>query len=144
MSDSNHIAAEIGPSFASECEAAGLAGLPFSIDATGVLLAPSLTADQVERIEAAIAAHDPSKPAPAPAPTSCTRLGLMRAFSELGLWPQVKAFIAGDETRQEQWDLATTLKLSDPIMVAAIQAFALSGIMIDPVKLATRANELVA
>jgi hypothetical protein len=82
---------------------------------------------------------------PPPPPTaSCTRLGLMRAFSEMKLWTQVKTFIAADPDRQEQWDLATTLKLSDPIMVAAIQAFALSGITIDPVKLVTRANELVA
>jgi hypothetical protein len=80
---------------------------------------------------------------PAP-PTSCTKLGLKRAFSEMGLWDKVKAFIASDTDRQEEWDLATELKLSDPIMVAAIQAFALSGISIDPVQLATRANELVS
>lgn len=135
----------IGPTFAAEVAAAGLAGKPFAVDLdTGGISDGGLSEADLASLEAVIAAHDPTKVPPPPPPTSCTRLGLMRAFTEMNLWVKVKAFIAADETRQEQWDLATTLKLSDPIMVAAIQAFALSGITIDPVQLATRANELVA
>lgn len=81
---------------------------------------------------------------PAPPPTSCTKLGLKRAFAEKGLWPTVRSYIAADEDRQEDWDLATQIYLTDPLVTDAVAALAAAGIAVDPVDLATRANALVA
>ena len=54
----------IGPSFLSEIEAAGLAGLPFAWAAEGVTYGDDLTPEQRAAIEAVVAAHDPDSPAP--------------------------------------------------------------------------------
>lgn len=55
----------------------------------------------------------------------------------------MKSLIEFDPDRQEG-DLATELKLSDSVTVLAIHAFVVSGIPIDPLQLATRADALVA
>lgn len=60
---------DLGPSFFSELQAAGLAGLPFSWNASGVILyGPDITAEERAAIDAVILAHDPSAPAPEPEP----------------------------------------------------------------------------
>lgn len=141
---STFIPHEIGPSFPSEVAAAGLNGLPFSWAPNGVTADSSLAADKLAALQAVVAAHDPKKGAPTAPPIACTKLGLKRAFTEMGVWPKVRDFIAADADRQEDWDLATELKLTDPVMTDAIAAFAAEGIEIDALKLATRANQLVA
>ncbi len=60
---------DLGPSFFSELQAAGLAGLPFSWNASGVILyGPEITAEERAAIDAVVLAHDPSAPAPEPEP----------------------------------------------------------------------------
>lgn len=57
-------------------------------------------------------------------PTSATKLGIKRAFDEIGMWAQVKAAIAADPDAQEEWDLAIEIKESDPLtqkLIAALQ-----------------------
>jgi hypothetical protein len=80
-------------------------------------------------------------------PTTCTRLGLKRALEERGLWPTVRAMIASDPNMQEEWDLATVLQTSDPIVQKAIAGLGQLGVALTPADLAAlmiRANELVA
>ncbi|MET3485992.1 hypothetical protein [Methylobacterium sp. 1973] len=84
---------------------------------------------------------------PPPPPSSCSKLGLKRAFTEKGLWPTVKAMIASDEDMQEDWDLAVELRITDPIVKKAVAGLALLGTALTPddvQALVTRANELVA
>jgi predicted site-specific integrase-resolvase len=89
---------------------------------------------------------DPVLPPPPP-PSSCSKLGLKRAFTEKGLWPTVRAMIASDADMQEDWDLATELRITDPIVRKAAGGLTLAGIPLsdaDVQALVTRANKLVA
>jgi hypothetical protein len=70
----------IGPSFASELEAAGLFGLPFSWGPDGVFGRENLTAAQRKKLDAVIAAHDPKRPAPQP--RVVTALAFMERLSQ--------------------------------------------------------------
>lgn len=84
---------------------------------------------------------------PAPPPSSCSKLGLKRAFEEKGLWPTVRAMIASGADMQEDWDLAVELRITDPIVRKAIAGLAQLGLPqsdADVQALVTRANELVA
>ncbi|OKO67207.1 hypothetical protein [Bradyrhizobium sp. NAS96.2] len=78
---------------------------------------------------------------PAPVPSSCTKLGLKRAYDELGNWAIVKAAIAADQSVQEEWDLATELRRADPLVQRMIAALGLSDAQVD--QLLIRANALV-
>ncbi|MGY4568591.1 hypothetical protein QA639_11865 [Bradyrhizobium pachyrhizi] len=78
---------------------------------------------------------------PAPVPSSCTKLGLKRAFDELGTWASVKAAIAADADVQEEWDLATEIRRSDPLVQHMIAVVGLSDEQVDA--LLVRANALV-
>ncbi|UGA47088.1 hypothetical protein HU230_0014020 [Bradyrhizobium quebecense] len=78
---------------------------------------------------------------PAPVPASCTKLGLKRAFDELGTWAAVKAAIAADANVQEEWDLATELRRADPLVQNMIAVLGLSEAQVD--QLLIRANALV-
>lgn len=49
-------------------------------------------------------------------PSSASKLGLKRAFTEMGKWDAVKAAIASDDDIQEDWDLAVTISRNDPIV----------------------------
>ena len=80
-------------------------------------------------------------------PTSCSKLGLKRAFDEKGLWSSVRTMIASQPDMQEDWDLAVELRISDPIVQKAVAGLAFLGIALTPddvQALVTRANELVA
>lgn len=77
-----------------------------------------------------------------PVPASASRLGLMRALKEQGLWTQVKDLIAADPETQEEWDVAIEIKRTDPLAQNIIAALSLSGIFVDA--LLVRAAELVA
>jgi hypothetical protein len=78
---------------------------------------------------------------PAPVPTSCTKLGLKRAFDELGQWANVKAAIASNANAQEEWDLATEIKRVDPLVQGVIAALGLTEAQVD--NLLIRATALV-
>ncbi|UFX42050.1 hypothetical protein HAP47_0022575 [Bradyrhizobium sp. 41S5] len=78
---------------------------------------------------------------PAPVPASCTKLGLKRAFDELGTWAAVKAAIAADANVQEEWDLATEIRRADPLVQHMITTISLTDQQVD--NLLRRANALV-
>ncbi|WP_338821449.1 hypothetical protein [Bradyrhizobium septentrionale] len=78
---------------------------------------------------------------PPPPPDSCTKLGLKRAFDELGNWATVKAEIAADAAVQEEWDLATEIRRADPLVQHMIAVVDLSDEQVD--QLLIRANALV-
>ncbi|MBE7196589.1 MAG: hypothetical protein INR70_02130 [Parafilimonas terrae] len=63
-----------------------------------------------------------------PPPSSCTRLGLMRAFKARGLWETVKEMIAANADLQEEWDLAVEIRKSDPLILTALGALTQVGI----------------
>ncbi len=52
----------IGPSFASDVAAAGVAGVPFSWSPDGTITFTGATPAQVAAVQAVYAAHDPAKP----------------------------------------------------------------------------------
>ena len=118
--------------------------------------AVALTDDQVASLRAnprqlLIDGHlrpDPDAPIlTAPPPTSCSKLGLKRAFDEKKLWTTVRAMIASDAGMQEDWDLAVELRITDPIVRKAVAGLAQLGIPLsdaDVQALVTRANALVA
>ncbi|MHC1943442.1 hypothetical protein IF803_03550 [Bradyrhizobium sp. UFLA06-06] len=78
---------------------------------------------------------------PAAVPSACTKLGLKRAFDELGTWAAVKAAIAADANVQEEWDLATEIRRADPLVQHMIAVVGLSDGQVD--QLLIRANALV-
>lgn len=53
-------------------------------------------------------------------PGSATKLGLKRALADQGGWDSVKAALAADPDLQEDWDLATEIRRSDPLTQAMI------------------------
>jgi hypothetical protein len=82
-----------------------------------------------------------------PMATSCSRLGLKRAFEERGLWETVRAMIASDKDMSEDWNLATQIRITDPIVAKARAGLAQQRIGLsdaDVQALVTRANQLVA
>jgi hypothetical protein len=64
-------------------------------------------------------------------PTSASKLGLKRAFAELGMWEQVKATLAANEDAQEEWDLAIEIKRTDTIVQDFIAIFELTPEFVD-------------
>lgn len=104
MADSLFLAHAIGPSFAAECAAAGLEGLPFSYGADGVTAGAALDAASLAKLQAVIAAHDPTKAAPIPVPDGPT-LGDWRVA--LLLWKTASGN-RRDELDAKVSDLAAT------------------------------------
>ncbi|WP_420131932.1 hypothetical protein [Rhodopseudomonas sp.] len=84
----------------------------------------------------------PSAPMPATVPVSASRLGLMRAWKEQGVWDQIKAKIAADPETQEEWDVAIEIRRTDPLVQQMIAVTGMSELDVDA--LLIRANELVA
>ncbi|MCA1458102.1 hypothetical protein I6F35_33755 [Bradyrhizobium sp. BRP22] len=78
---------------------------------------------------------------PAVVPESCTKLGLKRAFEELGMWQQIKAAIAADPEAQEEWDLCIEVRRSDRIVQRMIAELQFATEQVDD--LLIRANQLV-
>lgn len=74
-------------------------------------------------------------------PERATKLGLKRAFDELGIWPQVKAEIAADRDAQEEWDLAIDINRTDPLTQNLIRKLQFSDAQVDQIII--RANALV-
>jgi hypothetical protein len=76
-----------------------------------------------------------------PAPTSCTKLGLKRAFDELGQWTTIRTAIESNANTQEEWDLATEIKRTDSLVQGMISSLQLTPEQVD--NLLIRANALV-
>lgn len=74
-------------------------------------------------------------------PDVASKLGLKRALSELGLWPQVKELIASEPDTQEEWDLALEIKRADPLTKGLLAAMNLSTAQVDAILI--RARQLV-
>lgn len=89
----------------------------------------------------AVEPYEPPTPAPI-VPSSATKLGLKRALSEIGQWTSVRAAIAADPDLQEDWDLATEVRRSDPLTQAMITFLELTDGEVD--NLLVRAAALVA
>lgn len=87
---------------------------------------------------------------PMPAPDRCSKLGLKRALAETGAaavfkkpeWPAVKAAIEADEGLKEDWDLATMIVRTDPLVQAMIAARKYDTATVDAILV--RANILAA
>jgi hypothetical protein len=92
--DPDRIEQPIGPALASEIEAAGLAGKPFSWDAEGVTVGSEMAEDDVVTLMAVLLAHDPERPAPVPVPDRVTnadwRVGLL-TWGEGGRLDELRA-----------------------------------------------------
>ena len=58
---------------------------------------------------------------PKPMPIDYSKRKLYREFMRLGVWPQVKAYME-QAGAWEDWEYATTLESTDPLMVAAVEA----------------------
>ncbi|SEB99975.1 hypothetical protein [Bradyrhizobium erythrophlei] len=99
--------------------------------------APIVTEQVADDDPAVIAFLNP----PPPVPVSCTKLGLKRAFDELGTWATVRAAIANDANVQEEWDLATEVRRADPLVQHMITTMSLTDQQVD--NLLIRANALV-
>lgn len=54
-------------------------------------------------------------------PVEYSKRKLYRAFSALGVWERVKAYMAAADVL-EDWEYATTLESTDPLMAAAVEA----------------------
>ncbi|WP_238880420.1 hypothetical protein [Achromobacter xylosoxidans] len=115
----------IGPSFSSELAAAGLLGLPISWNPDGVnfgdvvnldgtvTLNPALSAENRAAVEAVVAAHDPTAPAPVAVPESVTKYQACVVLARHGLLGQVNAFfgaMAADDQRRLAWEMAATVQ----------------------------------
>ncbi len=72
-------------------------------------------------------------------PDSATKLGLKRAFDELAQWNAVKAIIAADAKTQEEWDLVTEIKRTDPLVQGVIAALNLTSDQVDQLIIRARA-----
>ncbi|MDP4005054.1 hypothetical protein [Methylobacterium sp. NEAU K] len=85
----------------------------------------------------------PVAPTPPP-PTSCTKLGLKRAFDQRNLWPTVREMIASNADMQEEWDLAVSVQKSDPLIQVAIAGLAQQGIAMSDADVAKLIADAVA
>jgi hypothetical protein len=81
-----------GPTFASEIIAAGLGGLPIVWGDDGKITSSGLTADQQTKLQAVVAAHDPTKKI---VPQSISALQARRALRQKGLYDSVAALVHG-------------------------------------------------
>lgn len=133
----------LGPMIETELRAVSpsLDGIGWSLTDGFVTVSSDVPADTVALIEAVVAAHDASTPAPVPVPASCSKLGLKRALAEIGEWEAVKAAIASNPTLQEDWELAQEIRRTDPLVQAMIALRGYSTSQVD--QLLVRANALI-
>lgn len=75
-------------------------------------------------------------------PASCTKLGLMRALREAGEWSEIRAALQSNPDLWEEWELATELKRTDPLVQGVIAARGYTPDQVD--RLIVRATDLVA
>lgn len=136
----------IGPSFPSELAAAGLWGLPIAWTPDGVnfgdvvnldgsvTLNPALPAGDRAAVEAVLAAHDPSVPAPASVPETVTKYQCCVILARHQLLAQTSAFfsnMAADDPRRLAWEMAATVHRHSASTLDAIQHLGLSASQAD-------------
>ncbi|OZI31728.1 hypothetical protein CAL29_28045 [Bordetella genomosp. 10] len=137
---------KIGPSFASELIAAGLADAPISWTAEGVnygdtagldgitVSNPGLTQQQRDAIAAVLADHDPTKPAPVVVPAEVTRYQARRVLAERGLLSQVQAYfdaLPDTDMSKLAWNEAPSVRRDSEALIAAAHALGLTDEQID-------------
>lgn len=76
-----------------------------------------------------------------PVPGSCSKLGLKRALAEIGEWETVRGALATNPDLYEDWELATEIKRTDPLVQAMIAQRGYTDAQVD--QLLVRANALV-
>ena len=127
---------KIGPSFFYELSASGLAGLPFSWNANGVIIygaaadGTPMTTEQIARVEAVYAAHDPAAPAPQAVPEVVTKYQAVAVLARHGLLAQVNAFfgaMGATDERRLAWDMSPSVRRDSASTLAAIDALALTA-----------------
>jgi hypothetical protein len=72
-------------------------------------------------------------PPPVIVPTTASKLGLKRALTETSQWLTVKAWLAADEDRQDDWDLAVSLSRTDPLIQGMIALLSLTSAQADSI-----------
>lgn len=136
----------IGPSFPSELAAAGLWGLPIAWTPDGVnfgdvvnldgtvTLNPALSSESRAAVEAVVAAHVPTAPAPVAVPESVTKYQCCVILAKHGLLAQTSAFFAGlaqDDPRRLAWEMAPTAQRRSASTLDAIAHLGLSQAEVD-------------
>jgi hypothetical protein len=106
----------LGPSFAGEITAAGLAGLPFAWNADGTITGRgNLTAQQNATLDAVIAAHDPTKPA---VPASVTAAQARLALNAAGKRAAVEAVVAAaTQDIKDYWQYSSNIDRQHPVIL---------------------------
>jgi hypothetical protein len=134
----------LGPSWPSEYIAAGLIGAPLIVYTDGTILyGDGVTAAQKTTVEALIAAHDSTKPAPIPVPATVTRYQARAALLEAGLLGQVDSFFAAlpdSDMGKLAWNEAPTVRRDSEALAAGAHALGLTDAQIDALFL--RADEI--
>ncbi|MEN4918271.1 hypothetical protein ABE485_06330 [Achromobacter spanius] len=136
----------IGPSFPSELAAAGLFGLPFSWSENGinfgditnldgsVTINTALSPEDRIAIEAVLAAHDPTAPAPVPVPEAVTKYQccvVLARHSLLSVTNEFFAAMAADDPRRLAWEMASTVHRNSESTLDAIAHLGLSEALAD-------------
>ncbi|MFY2570182.1 hypothetical protein [Achromobacter ruhlandii] len=136
----------IGPSFPSELAAAGLWGLPIAWTPDGVnfgdivnldgsvTLNPALPAGDRAAVEAVVAAHDPSVPAPVAVPETVTKYQCCVVLARHQLLALTSAFfsnMAADDPRRLAWEMAATVHRHSASTLDAIQHLGLPASQAD-------------
>lgn len=131
----------LGPSFPSELGAAGLLGLPIAWTSEGVnfgdvvsldgsiLLNPVLSSEDRSAIEAVVAAHDPTAPAPFAVPEAVTKYQCCVVLARYGLLGHTSTFfsvMAADDPRRLAWEMAATVQRHSESTLDAITHLGLS------------------
>ncbi|OMG89713.1 hypothetical protein [Achromobacter xylosoxidans] len=124
-----------GPSFDSELAAAGLLGLPFVWYADGtVSYGEDLTAEQRAVLDAVVAGHDPTAPAPVAVPETVTKYQACVVLARHGLLDQVDAFFAAmvaSDQRRLAWEMAAAVHRHSESTLSAIPHLGLSEAQAD-------------
>lgn len=120
----------IGPTFARELAAAGLAGIPIAWGSDGAIVGrESLTPQQAAALEAVLAAHDPTRQM---APASVSRLQARVALHRAGLLPQIETAIAqANGELQIYWTDAQVFERESTYIAQIAAAIGLTGEQVD-------------
>ena len=137
---------KLGPSFPFELAAAGLLSLPIAWTSNGVnfgdvvnldgsvTLNNALSSENRSAVEAVVAAHDPTAPAPTVVPASVTKYQCCVVLARHSLLNETNAFfaaMAADDTRRLAWEMAATVQRHSESTLDAIAHLRLSGDLAD-------------
>jgi hypothetical protein len=115
----------LGPSWPSEYVASGLLGAPLIVHTDGtVIYGETATPEQRATVEALIAAHDPTKPAPPVVPEEVTRYQrevVMRRYGIFAAADAIFMLLPEDDERRIAWLTAPTTKRHSAATLYALQ-----------------------